>query len=106
MSGPTYYPVPVPAVNENGVQTGYGSAQIPLKNGSNTVRAHTMLTHVGSLGKHQGFGANCWIYEYTQNGVPVPGDRRVLSGNNITNIKCRVDVWQGEAEGLLIVEAF
>ena len=33
------------------------------------VRAHAMLAAVGSQNKHQGFGANCYISRYVQNGV-------------------------------------
>src|SRR5262245_25062778 len=109
MSGSTFYHAePVFAENEDdGVQTGRKSVDIPVGlHGFNTVRAHVMLTHVGSRGKHQGFGANCWIEEYTHSdNEKVPGDHRSLVGNSIKNIKCRVDAWNGSAEGLLIVEA-
>lgn len=104
MAGPLFYWLQLDAEAEDGEKTVRGEVKnIPV---NKFVRAHTMLTYVGSSGKHQGFGTNCYIEEYVENGTPQGGATRLLSGTNITDIKLRLDVWQGSATGLLMVEVF
>jgi hypothetical protein len=68
------------------------------------VRAHAMLAAVGSQNKHQGFGANCYISRYVQNGVVHDVTARLVDGTNITEIDLTLDVWQGSATGIVYVE--